>query len=152
MTIKLGAWTAAGLFTLIAIAWLWWANQQWLDIAEVTASTLEMPAGRLLGWMLTVIVSGFAFGLAIGSARHQQIRGRASILLTLSVIPFAVLFFFFSQVTFAWFPDIPTALFEFIFNDTTLTAFALLFGLLLAAMIGKGPPADPEEGATPDTE
>lgn len=144
MLSKLRSGPSAVGFTLVGIALLWWAHRQWMDLTQVAAFDLLLPSARLLLWMLTLVVAGFSFGMVVSSARRFRARGRSGILLTLSLIPFAVLYYFWTQVTLGWFPELPQSLFQFLYSESTLNAASLILGFFLSGLVGS---ADQVEAA-----
>ena len=137
MSVKLRAWLLSVGFFLAGVALLWWAYEQWLNLATVMGQEFQVPSARLLLWMLTLIVSGFSFGMTTSSARSTRERARPAILLSLAFIPFAALYYFWTQVTLGWFPALPTRAAEFLYDDRTLLASSLILGLLLSGLVGK---------------
>ena len=126
------SWISVGAFTLLAFALLWWANDPWLDLTAIAAAAREVPSARLLLWILTLVATGFGFGLAASAARAEQSPARIPVLLVFSVLPFAILFFFWTQLALGWFSGL--SLFQFVYNEQTIVASSLAFGLFIAAM------------------
>ena len=155
MSVKLRAWLLSVGFFLVGVALLWWAYEQWLNMATVMGQEFQVPSARLLLWMLTLIVSGFSFGMTTSSARSTRERARPAILLSLAFIPFAALYYFWTQVTLGWFPALPTGAAEFLYDDRTLLASSLILGLLLSGLVGSAevvhePVVEPVIGAESD--
>ncbi|HEX6299520.1 MAG TPA: hypothetical protein VF148_03550 [Acidimicrobiia bacterium] len=136
MSANLRAWLLSVGFFLAGVGLLWWAYEQWLNMAAVMGQELQVPSARLLLWMLTLIVSGFSFGMTTSSARSSRERARPAILLSLAFIPFAALYYFWTQVTLGWFPALPTSAAEFLYDDRTLLASSLILGLFLSGLVG----------------
>lgn len=155
MSAKLRAWLLSVGFFLAGVGLLWWAYEQWLNMATVVGQQPQVPSARLLLWMLTLIVSGFCFGMTTSSARSTRERARPAILLSLAFIPFAALYYFWTQVTLGWFPALPTSAAEFLYDDRTLLASSLILGLFLSALVGSvevvhEPVVEPVIGSEPD--
>lgn len=136
MSAKLRAWLLSVGFFLAGVGLLWWAYEQWLNLATVMGAEFRVPSARLLLWMLTLIVSGFSFGMTTSSARSTRERARPMILLSLAFIPFAALYYFWTQVTLGWFPALPTRAAEFLYDDRTLLASSLILGFFLSGLVG----------------
>lgn len=122
-------------FFLVGTGVLWWAHRQWLNWNQVFAESRQLPSARVLLWLLTLILTGFVFGMAASSARSSRERARPAVLLTLSFIPFAVLYYFWTQVTLGWFPQLPRSLLDFLYTETTLLAAALILGFFLSGLV-----------------
>jgi hypothetical protein len=133
---RLRAWLLSVGFFLAGVGLLWWAYEQWLNMATVMGQQRQVPSARLLLWMLTLIVSGFSFGMAASSARSSRERARPAILLSLAFIPFAALYYFWTQVTLGWFPALPNRAAEFLYDDRTLLASSLILGFFLSGLVG----------------
>lgn len=137
MSANLRQWLLPSGFTVVGIGLLWWSHQQWLALSQIAGSTFQMPSVRLLLWMLTLIVTGFLFGMAASSARNDPEQGRPAILLTLSFIPFAVLYYVWTQLTLGWFPQLPGGLFQFLYSESTLLAASMILGFFLSGLVGR---------------
>ena len=130
------AWLLSVGFTLVGIGLLWWAHQQWLGWNQALVEARQFPSARVLLWLLTLIVTGFGFGMAASSARSSRERARPAIVLTLAFVPFAVLYYFWTQATLGWFPRLPGGLIDFLYTETTLLALALILGFFLSGLLG----------------
>jgi hypothetical protein len=133
------AWLLSVGFTLVGIGLLWWAHQQWLGWNQALIEARQFPSARVLLWLLTLIVTGFAFGMAASSARSSRDKARPAIVLSLAFVPFAVLYYFWTQATLGWFPRLPGGLIDFLYTETTLLALALLLGFFLSGLLGSVP-------------
>lgn len=157
MSATLRAWLLSVGFFLAGLGLLWWAYEQWLNMATVVGREPQVPSGRLLLWMLTLVVSGFSFGMTTSSARSSRERARPVILLSLAFIPFAALYYFWTQVTLGWFPALPTSAAEFLYDDRTLLASSLILGFFVSGLVGSvevvhEPVIEPIVGAEADDE
>jgi hypothetical protein len=141
---NLRSWVWAGGSFVAGIGLLWWAHEQWLNLSLISIETGEMPSGRMLLWMLTLVACGFLVGLAVSSTRTQPARGRPGILLALAFIPFAVLYYFLTQVALGWFPALPAGLGNFLYTESTLLAASMILGFLLSGLV-RGVERDGEE-------
>ena len=130
------AWLLSVGFTAAGIGVLWWAHQQWLNWNQIFIETRQVPSARVLLWLLTLILTGFLFGMSASSARKSRERARPVILLTLSFIPFAVLYYFWTQLTLGWFPPLPGTLIDFLYTETSLLALSLILGFFLSGLVG----------------
>jgi hypothetical protein len=130
------AWLLSIGFLLVGIGMLWWAHQQWLGWNQVLVERRVVPSTRVLLWLLTLVLAGFLFGMTASSARSSRERARPAILLTLSFIPFAILYYFWTQVTLGWFPQLPGVLVGFLYTETTLLAASLILGFFLSGLLG----------------
>jgi hypothetical protein len=137
MSTNLRSWLLPGGSFVAGIGFLWWAQEQWLNLSVVSVDTGEMPSGRMLLWMLTLVASGFSVGLAASWTRSQPARGRPGVVLALAFIPFAVLYYFWTQVALGWFPALPAGLGNFLYTESTLLAASLILGFLLSGLVGR---------------
>ncbi len=104
-----------------------------------------MPAGRVALWLGTIVVAGIVFGLAVASARRDSGRGRVEILAVLALIPMAVLIQFIAWALGWGTSPMPFTINQFLLSEATVTASALVLGLLLSGMIGLENEKDQEE-------
>jgi hypothetical protein len=123
-------------FTLAGIGLLWWAHQQWLGWNQALIEARQLPSARVLLWLLTLIVTGFAFGMSASSARSSREKARPAIVLSIAFVPFAILYYFWTQATLGWFPRLPGGLIDFLYTETTLLAASLILGFLLSGLVG----------------
>ena len=144
------SWISVGAVTLLAFALLWWANDQWLDLTAIAAAAREVPSARLLLWILTLVATGFGFGLAASAAKAEQARTRIPVLLVFSVLPFAILFFFWTQLALGWFSGL--SLFQFVYNEQTIVASSLALGLFTATMSSRAIFGTDDEADQTETE
>ena len=142
MSSKRFAWFLSIALTLAGTGVLWWAHQQWLTLTTVSFESGQAPSARLLLWLLTMIAAGFLFGMAASSARSSWERARPAVLLAVSFLPFAVLYYFWTQVTLGWFPTLPGRVADFIYNGSTLPAASLILGFFLSGLVGRVERAD----------
>lgn len=140
-----------GTFTILGFAMLWFANELWSQVQQITGSTFEMPSGRLLLWLLNLVVVGISFGLAVESAGSGRRRIRIPVLMAWSVVPLFVLFYFWTQVAIGWTLGVARFLNQFVFSEITLTASEVALGFFIAGMIGQPLlSGDPEVSADSD--
>jgi hypothetical protein len=144
------SWISVGAFTLLAFSLLWWANGQWSDLTAIAAAAREVPSARLLLWILTLVATGFGFGLAASAARAEQSPTRIPVLLVFSVLPFAILFFFWTQLALGWFSGL--SLFQFVYNEQTIVASSLALGLFTATMSSRAIFGTDDEADQTETE
>jgi len=142
MSPNLRSWLLAGGSFVAGIGLFWWAYEQWLNLSLVSVETAQMPSTRILLWMLTLVASGIMFGLTLSSTRAHPARGRPGVLLALAFIPFAVLYYFWTQVTLGWFPSLPEGLGNFLYTESTLLAASLILGLFLSGLLGRAGPVE----------
>lgn len=128
------SWVSTGSFTVLGCVLVWWANEQWLDITEIAATSFSVPSARLLLWLLTLIATGVSFGLVVSASQSRRARPRVLVLLVWAVIPFAILFLFWSQIALGWFQGVSLA--GFLYSEITLVAAGIVLGVLIAGMLG----------------
>lgn len=126
-------WVYIGALTILGFGLLWWANDQFTEIRSLMGSTFEVPAGRLLIWLLTLIAAGLVFGLAAG--REVAADSRVAIA-AWSILPFVILAWFYSRLSFGL-PafNLPHRLFEFLSSQMTVVASSLTLGFFLSALV-----------------
>lgn len=148
MSLNLRQWLLAGGSFAGGIGLLWWAQEQWVNLSVVSVETAEMPSGRILVWILTLVACGFLFGVALSSTSTRPARGRPGVLIPLAFIPFAVLYYFWTQVALGWFPSLPAGLGNFLYTESTLLATSLILGIFLSGLVGLAEEAtkEPVEG------
>ena len=139
------AWLLAPIFLITGMGLLWWASQQWLEIRSITSAELAIPAGRVALWLVTIVMAGIVFGLAVASARRDSGRGRVEILAMLALVPMAVLIQFIAWALGWRTSPMPFNINQFLLSETTIIASALVLGLLLSGMIGSGNEKGQEE-------
>jgi hypothetical protein len=94
--VKNRIWVYTGTGTILGLGLLWWATEQLVEIQRTVGSTFEYPKGRVLLWLVTLIATGFAFGLAAAAVRHGAVRGRVAIM-TWSVLPLLTIAWFYFE-------------------------------------------------------
>lgn len=126
-------WVYVGALTILGFGLLWWANDQFAEIRRLTGSNFEVPEGRLLVWLLTLVAAGLVFGLAAG--REVAANSRASIA-AWSILPFVILAWFYSRFSFGL-PafNLPRSLLEFLGSQMTVVASSLTLGFFLSALV-----------------
>lgn len=134
------AWLSAAGFLLAGIGLIWWANQQLAEIRLMAARDFSFPTGRVALWLLTLVVTGVAFGLTVTMARRDSGRGRVPILAVLTLIPLAELVLFVASIA----GPLPFSVPQFLISESTVVISALLLGFLVSGMIGLRKAQDPE--------
>lgn len=102
----------------------------------MSGSTFQLPpAWRVLGWNLTLIAAGVAFGLATGFARPPASKANIGVTAAVGVLPLTSVVSF---LLFFWLEWSPVHLGEFgmlLTDKTTVVASCLVLGVLGAGLI-----------------
>lgn len=126
-------WVYVGALTILGFGLLWWANDQFAEIRRLTGSNFQVPEGRLLIWLLTLIAAGVVFGLAAG---REVAANRRVAVAAWSLLPFVIIAWFYSRFSFGL-PafNFPRSLLEFLGSQMTVVASSLTLGFYLSALV-----------------
>ena len=130
------AWSGVIGLPIVGFAFLWWAVEQWEGMGRMSGSTFQLPpTWRVLGWNLTLIAAGVAFGLAAGFARPPASKANTGVTAAVGVLPLTSVVSF---LLFFWLEWSPVQLGEFgmlLTDKTTVVASCLVIGVLGAGLI-----------------
>lgn len=132
-----GSWLRLVVLPFMGFALLWWADRQATDMRALFGSTFELPDWWIvLGWLLTMIVSGVMFGLAAGAAGARVGRDSTAALVVVGIIPAAIVVYYFSVWAAGWLPLYINDVTAFLITPATVTFSSVAVGLITAALIG----------------
>ncbi len=127
-------WVAVVGLPIVGFFLLWWAAEQLQAARLTTGSTFQFQTWRVLGWLLTMIAVGAVFGLAAGAARSGRSRANVSATLIAAVLPFATVVYYWTHLSFGWFPTIRNKLFA-LWPAGIIVASCVAVGFLLSGLL-----------------
>jgi hypothetical protein len=127
-------WLRVVGFPIVGFLLLWWADTQFETIRRINSSTFVWPSTRSLGWLLTLIAVGAAFGLAARAARTGSSGAHVGATFVVMILPVFVVFYFWTFLSLGWFRVLPQNFF-WVTNQSTIVMSCAAIGFLLINLI-----------------
>lgn len=127
-------WLGSAVLPIGAFALLWWAYQQMTETLSGTGSSFGLvPWWNALGWLVTVIASGFTFGIAVALSGADRGSPDLVAILVTALFPLAVVVHFFGFLSLGWSPILLDVFGVFLITPSTAIVSCVVVGFLAAA-------------------
>src|SRR5665811_2265156 len=110
------SWVQTVGFAFGGMVLLYLAYVQRGAMRRVWDSTFHMPTGRFFAWVVTMMIAGFMFGVAAAHRPREQSQQSAVALAIASLMPLAVLLYFYGAITLGW-SFLPGRLSSFVYEE-----------------------------------
>ena len=128
-------WFGVVGFPIIGFVLLWWAAEQMEKARQILGSTFEFPTWRILGWLVTLVAAGAAFGLAAGFGRAEVSKANVGATVVAGIIPLAAVVYFWTFFSFGWFSTFKSDLALLLRNEMTVVASCIVVGFLGSGLV-----------------